>query len=511
MVSLPRLLAVSAIATLALPLSLSSPAAAASTDPACTGMATSAGKRLAEVGGREGTYRATRSPSDPLFASQWALNRPAAGAGGIDAPGAWDLSTGNRSVTVAVVDTGADLSSQALQPNLATNAGESGQGRETNGIDDDGNGYVDDWRGWDFSAGDNQPQDRNGHGTHVAGIIGARGNDARDVTGVAWDISLLPLQVLAADGSGRSTDIADAMTYAAQRGARVVNLSLGGPGQSDSMLRAICAAPEVLFVAAAGNTSADLDSTPFYPCAYPPANVVCVAASDQQDRLAGFSSYGAASVDLAAPGAQILGVGLNNQTAVYSGTSMAAPQVSGVAALVLSQHPDWTAAQVKEALLNSSEPLAQLTGRVATAARLNAARALNYGRVPAPAPTLPAPAVAPAPAPQPPTATPAPKAKPAPPTGKAERAPRTLKPRSVRRLPRFLRIAVRVPAAGAVTITITRTEPGQRSTIARTAIQIRRPGLKIFRVPVAAKHTRTLRSATHPRLTVTVRLLQNRR
>jgi subtilisin family serine protease len=324
-------------------------------------------------------YRAERAPNDALFAQQWSLHntgRSGRADADIDAPEAWNVTTGDASVLVGVIDTGADLTHPDLAPNIAVNPGESGAGREANGIDDDGNGLADDVRGWDFAAMDNDPSDSFGHGSHVAGTIGARGGDGRGTTGVAWQVGLLPLRALNDQGSGSSLDIADAMTYAAGRGARVVNVSLGGAGYSQTMLDAICAAPDTLFVVAAGNSTNDVEQEPFYPCAYAAANIVCVAATDADDELASFSNFGAYSVDLAAPGAQILSTVPGGGHALYSGTSMATPHVAGAAALLFAQHPQWTPQQAKDALLGSVDRLPTLAGAVATGGRLNIARAL---------------------------------------------------------------------------------------------------------------------------------------
>ena len=238
------------------------------------------------------------TPNDPRFGSLWAMEK-------IGMPEAWTVSTGSREVTVAVVDSGIALQHPDLAPNIWTNPGESGGGKETNGADDDGNGYVDDWRGWDWVDGENRPGDAHGHGSHVAGTIAARGNDAYGVAGINWNVSLVALRGLDHTGTGTSADIAAAFHYAGKQGIDVVNASFGGTGQSVAILEAISAYPETLFVVAAGNEGSNNDLAPQYPCSYRIANLLCVAASDQGDNLAGFSNYGL-SVDLAAPGVGIL-------------------------------------------------------------------------------------------------------------------------------------------------------------------------------------------------------------
>jgi len=335
------------------------------------------------------TIHQTDVPDDPGFDDEWGL-------GAIRAPAAWDVTTGSPGVTVAVVDTGMDAGDPDLAPNLYTNPGESGGGRETNGIDDDGDGRIDDVHGWDFVDGDNQPQDDNGHGTHVAGTIGARGNDGNGVAGVSWSTSLMALRVLDANGSGLVSNAITAYSFAARSGARIVNASLGGSSYSRAERDAIAAAPNTLFVVAAGNDAQDNDSSPEYPCDYNLPNVVCVAASDQNDALASFSNYGDTNVDLAAPGVDIVSTWPGNQYARLSGTSMATPHVSGAAALVLAHTPDLTTAGLRSALLSSVAPVPSLAGKVATGGRLDVAAALAVpapAPQPAPAPAAPPPAV----------------------------------------------------------------------------------------------------------------------
>jgi subtilisin family serine protease len=325
--------------------------------------------------------RQTATPDDPLFGHEWDMSA-------IRAPEAWDVTTGSAQVTVGVVDTGIDATHPDLAPNLWTNPGESGGGRETNGLDDDGNGRIDDVHGWDYVDHDAQPQDGNGHGTHVSGTIAARGNDATGVAGLNWSSAIMPLRVLGDDGSGYVSDAIRADIYAARNGARVVNASLGGPSVSRAEHDAIAGAPNALFVVAAGNDGADNDVTPEYPCDYDLANVVCVAASDHDDTLASFSNYGPANVDLAAPGVDIASTWPGGRYALLDGTSMASPHVAGAAALVLAHDGTLGVAGLRAALLSSVQPVAALAGRVATGGRLDVAAALS---VPPPAPPAPAP------------------------------------------------------------------------------------------------------------------------
>jgi subtilisin family serine protease len=249
-------------------------------------------------------YRPAAVPNDPRFAQLWGLHQLS--DADIDAPEAWDVTTGSASVVVAVVDTGVAYNHPDLAPNIWTNDDPLGGG------DDDANGFIDDTHGWDFFDADAKPLDYTSHGTHVAGTIGAEGNDATGVVGVNWDVSLMPLRV----GDAYGLDIAsvvEAFHYAAANGARVVNGSFGGPAASSTVRAMIAMHPNVLFVFAAGNDGLNLSSNGSYPCEehLPPpaggglANVVCVAATTQTDAIAPFSNRGAASVHLAAPGVGI--------------------------------------------------------------------------------------------------------------------------------------------------------------------------------------------------------------
>ena len=306
-------------------------------------------------------------PNDRFFPDQW--NLPAIGA-----PGAWDVITAAPQATVAVVDGGIDLTHPDLRPNLYVNDGE----RAGNGRDDDRNGYVDDVHGYDFAGHDGTPQDSgDGHGSHVAGIIGAQGNNGDGIAGVAWGARLLGLRVLTAEGEGDISDAIKAYGYALRAGARVINVSWGG----DRFVRAerdmIADAPNVLFVVSSGNTSENADEVAQYPCNHDLTNIICVAASDQQDALASFSNYGPRNVDIAAPGVSIPSAIPGPAWSREDGTSMAAPHVAGAAALLLGRAPNASVADLRRVLLETAEPKPGLAGRVATGARLNLAGAVG--------------------------------------------------------------------------------------------------------------------------------------
>jgi subtilisin family serine protease len=256
------------------------------------------------------------TPNDTSFPFLWGMHNTGQTVNGyagtpdadIDAPEAWDVTKGSTAVTIGVADTGIAYNHPDLAANVWQNAGESGSGKETNGVDDDGNGYVDDFRGYDFVSADNDPIDDHGHGSHVAGTIGAVGNNATGVTGVNWQVRLAPLRICSPDPFVACTHAAqaDAFAYAGEMGMRAVNASISGPGSGQIVSTAITGAPNTLFVFAAGNENNNNDTSPQYPCSYPQANVVCVAATDSDDARAWFSNYGASSVDLAAPGTSIL-------------------------------------------------------------------------------------------------------------------------------------------------------------------------------------------------------------
>ena len=351
--------------------------------------------------------RPRRLSAEPLAGYLWGLENtgPSGWAQGtldadIDAPEAWAASRG-AGVTVAVVDTGVD----AGHPDLA--------GRLV--------------PGYDFVFDDSDPNDGNGHGTHVTGTIAA-GENGVGIVGVAPDALVMPLRVLDANGSGSSADVAAAFAYAGARGVRVVNASLGSSSRSRAEQEAIHAYPGTLFAVAAGNGDADHigddndGATSSYPCEYAEANVICVGATDADDVRAGFSNFGAATVDLFAPGQDIVSTYPRGEATdldfyfrtgdgyeVLSGTSMATPHVAGAAALALATQPSRSTAQLKAALIDSVDRPAALAGLSVSGGRLNAATAVGIiassQTVAAPAPE---PAPAPAPAPPPAAVAPAP-------------------------------------------------------------------------------------------------------
>jgi subtilisin family serine protease len=286
---------------------------------------------------------AQASATDPRAGEQWALQGDA--PMGIDT--AWRQTTG-ADVTVAIIDSGIDLGHPDLAPNLWTNPGEVAG----NGVDDDGNGYVDDVHGYDFVDDDGTPQDLNGHGTHVAGIAGARGGNGIGVAGVAWQARLMAIRVLDGHARGTTAAVAAGIRYAVDNGARIVNLSLAGPTSTPDLEDAVryARAHGVLIVVAVGNDGADLTSAPTYPAAYGEDNVLGIAATTRDGGLSSVSDYGPGA-DIAAPGEQILSTGLGGGYEWRTGTSMAAPEVAGALVLLAAARPDLDANRLRDALL----------------------------------------------------------------------------------------------------------------------------------------------------------------
>ena len=331
--------------------------------------------------GAERNYIVTldRTPDDPRYAEAWGLAK-------IEVDKAWEETVGSRDVLVAVTDTGVDRTHPDLSANIWTNEDEI----PGNGVDDDGNGYVDDVNGWDFANNDADPTDDHGHGTHCSGTIGAVGNDGVGVPGINWQVKIMAVKFLSATGSGSLWAGAQSILYAAQKGAKVVNASWGCQGcYTDYVQNAISVLESKggLFVAAAGNSSMDIDATPFYPAGHSNAGIVSVAAMDGADNLAYFSNWGANGVDVGAPGVNILSTLPGNKYASWNGTSMAAPHVSGAAALYLSKYPGTDVATLKERILSTADPVAALVGKSVSEGRLNVYRMFADDGTPPSAPT----------------------------------------------------------------------------------------------------------------------------
>jgi len=285
---------------------------------------------------------------------------------------AWAAMTpGLTAPVVAVIDTGVDLTHPVFVNSgaLWTNPGET-----LNGIDDDGNGYIDDIHGWNFAYVNNTPDDDDGHGTHVAGIILGATQDIFATPIAAAQIKIMPLKFLDAQGSGTTTDAVNAIYYAVAKGAKVLNNSWGGGGFSNTLLEAITYAynHNVIFVAAAGNASNNNDATPTYPANYSVPNVMSIAATSDLDGFASFSNYGAVTVGVGSPGVSILSAYPGGSTYRMSGTSMATPFVSGLAALMVREQPSMNGYQVKNLIFGASNQISSLAHKTSTQARINA-------------------------------------------------------------------------------------------------------------------------------------------
>lgn len=291
-------------------------------------------------------FAADTTPNDPDLPDQWGLAR-------IQALAAWDITTGSATVPIAVVDSGIEFSHPDLSDKLWVNPGETAG----NGLDDDNNGYIDDVNGWDFVNGDNIPADDNGHGTQVAGIAAASTNNAVGIAGVCWACRIMPVKVMDASGVANYSDIAVGVLYAAQKGAKVINLSLGGYSYSSALHAVVQGAVEThgtVIVAGAGNDN--LESR-FYPAAYD--SVLAVAGTNQTDAKAALSNFGA-WVDLSAPAVAIKTTFMGEDYGEVDGTSYAAPFVAGIAGLLRSQNPTWSPEMVRAQIIHTAEDIDSL-------------------------------------------------------------------------------------------------------------------------------------------------------
>jgi subtilisin family serine protease len=323
-------------------------------------------------------------PNDPGFTSQWGLYNTgqivnsSAGVIGIDIrmPEAWANTVGGANCLVAVIDSGvlwthADFAYPGGSNIWANNDVPNDL------VDNDRNGFVDDSKGWDFYANDNNPTDENGHGTHVGGIIAAAGNNGVGVTGTAWTCKIMPLRFLSRTGSGATSDAIAALNYAVMEGARISNNSWGGGGYSRALSDAIAAAGLAghVFVAAAGNSGVNIDASPSYPASYPHANIISVAAIDPSGNLASFTNTGRTSVDIAAPWVNILST-YKSGYAYLSGTSMAAPFVSGTLGLLAAQPGAATAETLINKVLSTGTPDPRYTDKISSGRLLDAGNSL---------------------------------------------------------------------------------------------------------------------------------------
>lgn len=308
------------------------------------------------------------TPNDPMFSQQTQMQRT-------NVQEAWEISKGSDAVIVAVSDTGVDRVHPDLANQIWNNPGEIAG----NGIDDDQNGKIDDTWGWDFSDGDADPQDLHGHGTHVAGIIGAEGNNSIGVAGVNWNVRIMAVRFLDAQGSGSTEGGIETILYAAKNGARLINASWGGGDASQALKDAIDFAYSkgTLFIAAAGNDSSNTDQTPNYPSCLESEGVISVASSAADGSLSSFSNYGRTSVDLVAPGSDVLSTFPNGSWKTLSGTSMATPMVAGVGALILSVNSGLSALDLRNAILNAVVARDTYLESISTSGDLNANLALT--------------------------------------------------------------------------------------------------------------------------------------
>jgi subtilisin family serine protease len=315
--------------------------------------------------------RRAAAPNDPRYGDQWALAK-------IQIGGAWNVTNGTETTIIAVLDSGIDLTHPDLTPNFWSNPGEIAG----NGVDDDSNGFVDDMLGWNFIVGSNDLMDDNGHGTLVAGLAAARTNNSIGIAGVCGNCRLMPVKVMQGSGAANYSDIAAGIYYAANKGAKVINFSLGGYADSQTLRDAVnyAVALNTTLVGGAGN---DNLGDAFYPAAYD--NVIAVAGTNQSDVKTGFSNYGT-WVDVSAPGEAVLTTANGGDYLTSSGTSFSSPIAAGLAGLILSAHPDWTPAMVRAQLIHTADSIDAANPTYAGklgAGRINATRAIQ-----APSPIL---------------------------------------------------------------------------------------------------------------------------
>jgi len=302
-----------------------------------------------------------------------------------DSAKAWNITQGSKDIIIAIIDTGADIRHPSLQSNLWVNKGEvgtdkNGNDKATNGLDDDGNGYIDDVHGWNFVGNSNNVEDNHGHGTHIAGIIGGYSKDGKGITGVAPRVSLMVLKYYDANSTGADNlrNTVRAIRYAVEKGAHIINYSGGGLEPSDEEKKAIELAQDkgILFVAAAGNERSNSDIKGYYPADYGLSNIISVTAIDRSKNVLPTSNYGVKTVDIAAPGNEIYSTIPGGKFSHMTGTSQATAFVTGVAALVMANNRDLKPMQVIKHITSTGDIETSLEGKTKNQRRLNSYRAL---------------------------------------------------------------------------------------------------------------------------------------
>jgi subtilisin family serine protease/PKD repeat protein len=343
-------------------------------------------------------FEAEALTNDPHYAKQWGLSNTGqnAGTAGADIrlPSQWDQQDDSTAIIAGIIDTGIDWGHEDLVDNIWQNLAEDfdGDGHtieyingaweldpgDLNGTDDDGNGYVDDLVGWDFVNDDNNPFDDNGHGTHVAGIVGAKGNNGKGIAGVSWNTQMMALKAFDSHGAGSVLSIVPALAYARQMGAVMTNNSWGGPAYSQALYDEMALANDagMLSIAAAGNNGSNNTELPMYPGSFDLNNLICVAASNRNDSLATFSNYSYQLVDVAAPGDEVYSTLPGNLYGYKSGTSMATPMVTGVLAYIWALDTNRNANQIRQMLYSTVDQVPGLAGHCATGGRVNLLKAV---------------------------------------------------------------------------------------------------------------------------------------
>ncbi|HEY0380275.1 MAG TPA: S8 family serine peptidase [Pyrinomonadaceae bacterium] len=317
------------------------------------------------------------SPSDPRFPEQWALRNEGAAGGqfgsDINATQGWGLSTGSPQTVVAVLDSGVDFTHPELVNNEWANPAEM-----VNGLDDDRNGFTDDLRGWDFVSNSAEVRDVQGHGTAVAGIIAAEGNNGAGITGVMWRAGLMSLRVLDETGTGDIAAAAEAIDYAVTKGAQVINCSWGTDDSSTVLLDAIRWASRrgVVVVVSAGNDGRDVETAPRYPASFYGDNLIVVASTDNSDQLAAWANWGASHVTVSAPGVDVLTTGVGGAYQAISGSSASTPIVSGVVGLIKTLRPWLSAAQTRAMIVRGARRVPTLSDKVFAGGVVSAAGSL---------------------------------------------------------------------------------------------------------------------------------------